>query len=115
MAIADLIPIQEVNARRTKEQHSADSRKAGIASGIAKRKKKAMREMLEMCLEMKDKKTGKTYQELVTTGLIKGAMRGDSRNYKAILETLGELKTENEKEKVIEDLTPLAEMLKGKK
>ena len=41
----NLMPIEEVNSRRTREQHSADSRKAGIASGVARRKKKTMREL----------------------------------------------------------------------
>lgn len=87
----NLIPIQQQIAGKTEEQRREECRRAGIASGEARRKKKAMREMLEMCLEMKDKKTGKTYQELATMGLIKGAMRGDSRNYRVMLETLGQL------------------------
>lgn len=42
------MPIEEVNSRRTREQHSADSRKAGIASGVARRKKKTMRELASL-------------------------------------------------------------------
>ena len=47
----NLMPIQEVNSRRTPEQHSADSRKAGIASGEARRAKKAFKEICEELLE----------------------------------------------------------------
>ena len=40
------MPIEEVNSRRTREQHSADSRKAGIASGKARSFKSLARELL---------------------------------------------------------------------
>lgn len=54
----NLMPIQEVNSRRSREQHSEDSRKGGIASGEARRKKKAMKEGFEllMSLPLKDEK-----------------------------------------------------------
>lgn len=48
----NLMPISEVNSRRTREQHSRDSRKAGIASGKARREKKAFKETLEAVLAM---------------------------------------------------------------
>lgn len=65
-------------------------RKGGIASGKARKEKKTMKMMLEACLEMKNKK-GQSYQELVTLGLLQGAMKGNANNYRQILETLGEL------------------------
>lgn len=54
----NLMPIQEVNARRTREQRSADSRKAGQASGKARREQKAIREILTDYLsnDIKDNK-----------------------------------------------------------
>ena len=49
-----------------------------------------MRKTLEMLLEEKNSK-GKTYKELATLGLLKGARNGNASNYRTILETLGEL------------------------
>lgn len=50
------MPIEEVNSRRTREKHSEDSRKAGIASGQARREKKTVQKILEDLLdsEIKD-------------------------------------------------------------
>ena len=39
----NLMPVEELNSRRTREQHSADSRKAGIASGKARQEKATMK------------------------------------------------------------------------
>lgn len=110
MASDNLIPFNE----RSEEEARELGRKGGKASGEARRQKKAMREMLEMCLEMKNQK-GQSYRELATLGLLKGAMKGNAQNYRTILETLGELKPEEANKNIIEDLTPLAELLKGEK
>lgn len=67
-----------------------EAKKGGINSGKARREKKTMKEMLKLCLEMKNDE-GQSYQELATLGLIKGAVSGNSNNYRTILETLGEL------------------------
>ena len=40
------MPIEEVNSRRTREEHSKDSQKAGIASGKARREKKTIQKIL---------------------------------------------------------------------
>ena len=48
-SLKNLMPIQEVNSRRTREQHSEDSRKAGKASA---QKKKDMRTLREITLEV---------------------------------------------------------------
>ena len=65
-------------------------RKGGIASGKARKEKATMRETLKLLLET-EAKNGQTYKELATIGLIKGAVKGNSNNYRVILETLGEL------------------------
>lgn len=106
----NLMPIQEVNSRRTREQHSADSRKAGIASGEARRRKKTMRETLEMLLDEKYKKTGKTYREEATIGLLKGAIWGNAKNYEVILDLLGELR-QAEEEKANKEMSKVEELL----
>ena len=45
------MPIEEVNSRRTREEHSEDSRKAGIASGKARREKKTIQKILADLLD----------------------------------------------------------------
>lgn len=75
---------------RTAEEQREIARKGGIASGEARREKATMRKTLELLLEERDSK-GRTYRELATLGLLKGAIKGNPQNYKAILETLGEL------------------------
>lgn len=111
VASDNLIPMNE----RTKEEQRKIATMGGIASGEARREKKAMREMLELCLSMTDDETGKTYKELATLGLIKGAASGNAQNYRTILETLGELnaadddKKKKELSKVEELLTKLTD------
>lgn len=48
----NLMPIELVNSRRTREQHSEDSRRAGIKSGESRRKKRKMRERVEFLLSL---------------------------------------------------------------
>ena len=72
-----------------------DQSKGGKASGIARKEKATMKKTLEMLLDETNNK-GKTYKELATLGLIKGAIDGKAENYKTIVELLGELqKQEN--------------------
>lgn len=74
-----------------------EAKKGGIASGKARREKATMKKALEMLLDEQNKKSGKTYRELATLGLIQGAIKGKSENYRLILELLGELKQGEEK------------------
>lgn len=85
----NLIPMSE----RSKEEVREIATKGGINSGKARKEKATMRKTLEMLLDAKDK-DGTTYRELATLGLLKGAIDGNASNYKTILETLGELITE---------------------
>lgn len=84
----------------TTEKAREIGRKGGIASGKRKREvktfKRALKELLqEEVIDKKGNSTGKTYQDLVNIGLIKGAMKGNAINYKTILETIGETEAEN--------------------
>ena len=72
-----------------------EQKKGGIASGQARREKATMKKTLEMLLDEKNNK-GKTYRELATLGLLKGAVNGNANNYKAIVEMLGELTYNNQ-------------------
>ena len=77
-------------SERTKEEVREIATKGGINSGKVRKEKATMRKTLEMLLEEKNSK-GKTYKELATLGLLKGAINGNASNYRTILETLGEL------------------------
>lgn len=86
---------------RTTEEQSEIARKGGIASGEARRKKATMLSTLEQLLDEEYKKngksTGKTYRELATLGLIKGAVNGSGKNYE-IIQSLMEKKERKDEE-----------------
>jgi len=95
------------NGNKDHDLTAEEARKGGINSGKARRKKATMKATLEMLLDEKNKKAGKTYRELATLGLINGAVKGKSENYRLILEIMGELKQaeeENKKNGVLDDL-----------
>lgn len=88
MAKEDIVKYQFNN--RTAEEQQTIATMGGIASGKARQEKATMKKTLEMLLNEKNKK-GKTYRELSTLGLIKGAVDGKAENYKIMLQLLGEL------------------------
>jgi hypothetical protein len=83
----NLIPF---TSNQDREEARKNGRKGGIRSGEVRREKATMKKTLEMLLDEKNKE-GKTYRELSTLGLIKGAVDGKAENYKIILQLLGEL------------------------
>lgn len=87
----NLIPF---TSDQNREEAKKNGKKGGIASGKARREKATMKATLEMLLEEKNNK-GKTYKELTTLGLIKGAVDGKAENYKTIVQLLGELQESN--------------------
>lgn len=101
----NLIPLNQ----RTKKEQREIVKKGGIASGKARKEKATMKAMLEMCLNMKNEE-GQSYRELATLGLIKGAVSGNSNNYRTILETLGELEALKE-ERQVQQLVKVEELL----
>lgn len=60
----NLIPIEQVNSRRTREEHSRDSRKGGQKSGEVRRQRKAMKEQAELLLSLPFNLTDKNGNEL---------------------------------------------------
>lgn len=62
--------------------------RGGKRSGEARREKATMLSTLEKLLDEENDKTGKTYRELATLGLIKGAVNGSANNYKIIQEAM---------------------------
>ena len=100
----NLMPIQEVNSSRTREQHSEDSRKGGVASGVSRRRKRNLKEAADLFLSMpvtdtrtfnKMAKAGidvddADYQMAVIVGLTIQAAKGDAKAAKAVFDLLGE-------------------------
>ena len=90
----NLIPFN----KRTEEEQRQIAIMGGRASGKTRQLKKsfklALMELLEEEVFIKGKPTGKTYQDLMNIGIVKGAMKGNVINYKTILETIGELEAE---------------------
>lgn len=75
------------------KKQSEIARKGGIASGIAKREKKTIREELERLLEkeLKNKNGEKiTTREAMSTAIIAQAVKGNVKAFVAIRDTLGE-------------------------
>lgn len=60
----NLIPIEEVNSRRTREKHSKDSQRGGQKSGEVRRQRKAMKEQAELLLSLPFNLTDKKGNEL---------------------------------------------------
>lgn len=107
MAKEDIVKYQF--DKRTAEEQQEIARQGGIASGKVRREKATMKATLEMLLN-ETNKNGKTYRELATLGLLKGAINGNAGNYRTILETLGELK-QAEEDKAKRELTKVEELL----
>lgn len=121
----NLMPIEEVNSRRTPEQHSADSRKAGIASGIARRRKRSLREAADLYLSLTvaDRKSWNKIsregvdpedidnQMAMIIGLTQRAMKGDAKAAKVIVDLIGETPNNGNGMPEIED-DPITKSLK---
>lgn len=87
-----LIPFTEMTPSQRREM----AKKGNEASIKSRRKAKTMKETLLFLLDTEYKK-GVTYREAINQGLLKGAIKGDPRNYKAVLETIGEAVTTDNK------------------
>lgn len=82
----NLIPMSE----RSEDEVRKLAQRGGIRSGEVRREKATMKATLEMLLN-ETYKNGKTYRELATLGLLKGAINGKAENFKAIMQVLGEM------------------------
>lgn len=92
--------------KRSPSEHRALSKKGNEASIKSRRKAKTMKETLLFLLDTEYKK-GVTYREAINQGLLKGAIKGDPRNYRTVLDTIGEGVTSDSKAQgngVLEDL-----------
>ena len=100
----NLMPIQEVNSNRTREQHSEDSRKGGVASGVSRRRKRSLKEAADLFLSLpvSDRKIWNKIsrhgvdpedidnQMAMIIGLTMAATAGDAKAAKVIVDLLGE-------------------------
>lgn len=84
--IDNLVP----NEARTPEERRENARKAGVASGEARRAKKTMREVLEVLLETVDKGSDKTNIEVMMASAVRKAMNGDLKAMEFVRDTSGQ-------------------------
>lgn len=88
--IKNLIPNSERSPQELKEM----TRKGGIASGKARRRKKELREALEMLLE-KDftNEQGEKMQgiDVIATALFKEASKGNVKAFNSLRDTIGQM------------------------
>lgn len=118
----NLIP----NSQRTPSEVRENCRKGGIASGKARREKRAFREILEQLLEkqIEDKNTGEmvTRKEAITTMLIANALKGNINAWREIRDSIGEKPIEEHHiigtvptEMSIDGILNLRDVIDGKK
>lgn len=81
----NLIPFNELTEKEQREL----AKKGGIASGKARKEKKLLKDELAILMETINK-DGKTYQELISTALVKEALKGNTKAYEIIRDTMGQ-------------------------
>lgn len=92
MANKQNIKPYEYTSEQSREEAAINGRKGGIASGIAKRKRKSMREALEKLLADKIKTTKgemQTQEALLLAAVAQG-IKGNMRAIEFIRDTIGE-------------------------
>ncbi|HJC90048.1 MAG TPA: hypothetical protein H9695_03640 [Candidatus Mediterraneibacter excrementigallinarum] len=91
----------DANNKRTPSERRELARKAGEASGRARRRKAALRDTMNRCLTMRAHVEGlsdvliadggeSTYEEIITMAMINQAMLGDVKAYNAIMKVVGQ-------------------------
>lgn len=90
--MANIIPNGEATQFKSGKEAAESGRKGGIASGEAKRKRKAFKEALLLALETK--KGDKTIQEIGIDAVMEKYMFGDLEAFKVIRDTVGEKPTD---------------------
>lgn len=102
----NLMPVEELNSRTTPEERIERARKAGIASGEARRRKKSMKDTAKMLMEMQvvgetNKRNLKNfgvaeedqnYQTAIIVRLLqRGLIDGDTASIRTLAELTGDL------------------------
>lgn len=110
----NLIPIEQVNSRRSREEHSEDSRKGGQKSGEVRRQRKAMKEQMEMLLALpfKQEKQLKFMKDLgieeneidnqmaLIVAMYGKALKGDVQAFNIIREVVKDEQTVKDEDRV---------------
>lgn len=90
------------NQERTPSERRESAQKAGFASGEARKKRKALKELMEIALQMEEQNEGyrsmmkkagwkdMDQMSVITQGLIQRAKTGDVQAYNAIRDIIGE-------------------------
>ena len=95
------------NSERTPKERKKLAQKAGKQSGVKRRERKALKELLEIALALPNDETGEENQIAITSALINQAIKGNVLAYTIIRDTLGEKPVEkqelNIKPPVIQD------------
>lgn len=99
----NLMPIQEVNSRRSREQHSKDSSKGGKASAKKRLQKKTFKDLCDTFLdsevtseEMKEKMKALginedvSYKMAMVIAITHRAIKGDTKAFEVLRDTIGE-------------------------
>lgn len=100
------------NSERTPKERQELARKAGIASGVARRARKTMKEMLDYLLtkEVKNRKGEKaTTLEAISVALINKAVKGDTKAFEVIRDTIGEKFKDSETNVIIQQPIEVSE------
>lgn len=87
----NLIPMNE----RTKEEQREIARKGGIASGESRRQRKTLKEELLLLLEKGDT------QERVSLALIQEALKGNTKAFEVIRDSIGEKPIDKVEQEVV--------------
>lgn len=112
----NLMPIEEVNSRRTREQHSRDSSKAGKASAKKRRQMKTFKELCNSFLdskitseELKEKMINfgvadddVSYKMAIVVAMAGEAVKGNVKAFEVLRDTIGE----KPKEKIGVEVNP---------
>lgn len=99
-----LMPIEEVNSKRTREKHSEDSKRAGKRSGEVRRQRKLLKDLFKSLLatpipqkELKEKikemglsDEEKNYNTLLGMTTLNEALKGNMKAVEFIRDTIGE-------------------------
>ena len=84
------------NEDLTPEQRRANAKKAGIASGKARRKKKELKMLLELALSQPDVETGEDNYTAICVALINEGKNGNVKAFEVIRDTLGQKPVEQQ-------------------
>lgn len=105
---SNLMPIELLNARRTREERSENAKKAGKASGEARNQKANFKKALNLLLtaqvetewteQLQALGLDSTYESVINASMILQAAQGSVKTYEAIAKYAGQLNPEEEQE-----------------